>query len=309
MTIMEALRDVFGSALVEAGEKYRNVVSVSCDLKAATKQKLFFDKFEDRSFEVGIAEANAIGVATGLALSGYRPILSSFGAFLTGKNVEIRTSIAYNRAGVILVGTHGGLIGPDGATQSGLQDIAVMASMPSMSVFQPATPIEMRQMLDFACNSEGNIYLRVARNKVPELYDSDYVFIPGTGHRVRDGHDVVIFSSGPILHNCIAAAEALSEELSVAVCNIPSLKPLDRKFVASQVGTAKLLLSFEDHSVVGGLGSILALTLSELGLQVPFRAFGIDNTFICSGTPSELEMEFHLDKDSIAENVRQAYKF
>jgi transketolase len=134
---MISIRESFGKTLLDLGESDNNIVLVSCDLKVATKSDYFFQRFPERSFEVGIAEANAIGVAAGLSMSGYKAVLSSFGAFLTGKNVEIRTSIAYNNAPVVLVGTHGGLIGPDGATQSGIQDISVMRSMPRMKVFSP----------------------------------------------------------------------------------------------------------------------------------------------------------------------------
>ena len=138
---MESIREAFGQSLLELGKIDNKIALVSCDLKVATKSDIFFQRFPERSVEVGIAEANAIGVAAGLSMSGFKVVLSSFGAFLSGKNVEIRTSIAYNNAPVTLIGTHGGLIGPDGATQSGIQDLAVMRSMPNMKVFQPSTPI------------------------------------------------------------------------------------------------------------------------------------------------------------------------
>ena len=197
---MEAIRDAFGKAMVETGHRFPDVVAVSCDLKAATRLKLFFDAFPDRSFEVGIAEANGIGISAGLAMSGFRPFISSFGAFITGKNVEIRTSIAFNNAPVVIVGTHGGLIGPDGPTQAGLQDIAVMRSIPRFNVFQPATPIETRAIVLHVAGSRDIVYLRIARNVVPEIFESDYEFKPGRGRIVRPGQDLTIISSGPPVH-------------------------------------------------------------------------------------------------------------
>ena len=149
---MISIRESFGKSLLDLGDKDDKIVLVSCDLKVATKSDYFFQKFTDRSFEVGIAEANAIGVAAGLGMSGYKTVLTSFGAFLSGKNVEIRTSIAYNNAPVVLVGTHGGLIGPDGATQSGIQDISVMRSIPRIKVFQPSTPVLTGKILEHCIN-------------------------------------------------------------------------------------------------------------------------------------------------------------
>jgi transketolase len=143
------IREAFGQALLEAGREYKDVVVVSCDLKSATRTKYFFKVFPERSFEVGIAEANGLGISAGLALAGYRPFISSFGAFITGKNVEIRTSIAYNKAPVVIVGTHGGLIGPDGTTQAGIQDITTMRAMPNFVILQPASPLETRQIVKY----------------------------------------------------------------------------------------------------------------------------------------------------------------
>jgi transketolase len=304
---MEAIRDAFGKALVEAGSRYPVVVAVSCDLKAATRLQPFFKAFPERSIEVGIAEANGIGISAGLALSGYRPFISSFGAFLTGKNVEIRTSVDYNRAPVVLVGTHGGLIGADGATQAGLQDIAVMRSMPNMHVYQPATPVETAAMVDYVCRTREPVYLRIARSPVAELFGSDYEFVPGRGQVVREGSDVVVFSSGPPLHAALAAAAELEGEISVAVVNLPSLKPVDTELIVERAERAKLAISVEDHDIAGGLGGIVAEVMSERGAGVPLHRHGLRDTFIESGTPEELEEYFELDAAGITRVIRATW--
>jgi deoxyxylulose-5-phosphate synthase len=172
----KALRDIFGLELVNFAKKNKKILAISPDLKQATKLSYFFKEFPERSYEVGIAEANAVGIAAGLAMSGFRPVLASFGSFLTGKNVEIRTSIAFNKAPVILVGTHGGLIGQDGPTQAGLQDIAVMRSIPNVKVIQPSTPIEMKEALRVILKSKDIIYLRVSREATKEFFNDNHKF-------------------------------------------------------------------------------------------------------------------------------------
>ena len=149
MTVSISIREAFGKELVKLGKKNKNIVAVSCDLKDACKLSFFLKKFPKRSFEIGIAEANAVGIAAGLSMSGFRPFLASFASFITGKNVEIRTSISYNKCGVVIVGTHGGLIGPDGATQSSVQDIAVMRSLPYFEIIQPSSPLETKQIIAY----------------------------------------------------------------------------------------------------------------------------------------------------------------
>ena len=300
---MLALRDVFGDTLVSCGKKNKKLVAVSCDLKEATRLSKFFNAFPERSFEVGIAEANAIGIASGLALSGFRPVISSFGAFITGKNVEIRTSISYNNAPVIIIGTHGGLIGPDGATQSGLQDIAIMRTIPNMQVFQPSSPNQTKSIIEYVCETNDMVYVRVARNKVPEIYNNTYKFKPYSSHIVLPGEDITIFSSGPILHSCIKAAKELSSNISIKVCDIPSLKPVNKDFIIENSIKSNLIFTFEDHNIDGGLGSIVSEIITMNGIKKKVLRFGLDDEFIISGTPDELEKYFHLDSSSIKETI------
>ncbi len=302
---MEAIRDSFGKAVVEAGAKYPEVVAVSCDLKVATRMQPFFDAYPERSFEVGIAEANGVGICAGLALSGFRPFISSFGAFITGKNVEIRTSIAYNNAPVVIVGTHGGLIGPDGTTQAGLQDIAVMRSIPGFKVFQPATPIETAAIVDYAAKTRDPVYLRIARNEVPELFNGSYRFEPGRGQIIRQGKDMVIISSGPMLHAALECAEMFAASgTDITVVNLPSLKPVDAELILSCAKRARAVIAVEDHIIDGGLGSIVAEVVAEAGISVPVIRHGIKDVFVESGKPKELEALYGLDAKGIEGVVR-----
>ncbi len=305
---MEAIRDAFGKAMVEVGARCPDVVAVSCDLKGATKMLPFFKAYPERSFEVGIAEANGVSVAAGLALAGLRPFISSFGAFLTGKNVEIRSSIAYNQAPVVLVGTHGGLIGPDGATQASLQDVSVMRSIPGMKVYQPATPVETRAIIHHAADSRDMIYLRIARNEVPELFDpATHYFVPGRGFTVREGEDMTIISSGPPVHAALQAAAMLAPELSIRVVNLPSLKPVDKALILQCARETRLIVTVEDHDIAGGLGGIVAEIIAGAGLPCPVVRHGLDDVFISSCKPAELERQYRLDAPGVAEVVLEAW--
>lgn len=302
---MKALRDIFGLTLKNLGKKNKKLIGISCDLKAATKMSYFFEEFPDRSFEVGIAEANAISISAGLALSGFRPVISSFAAFITGKNVEIRTSLAYNDAPVVIIGTHGGLIGPDGATQSGLQDISVMRTIPNMKVFQPSSPIQTESILEYSCNVNDLIYIRIARNKVPEIYNDNYKFFPKDANIVHQGDDLTIFSSGPIVHSCIEAAKNLKKIISIRVCDISSLKPINEEFVIKNVNNSPFVFTFEDHNTDGGLGTIISEVLSKNGIGKKLLRFGLNDEFIVSGKPEELERHFMLDSEGIINTIKR----
>ena len=301
---MISIRESFGKTLLDLGESDNNIVLVSCDLKVATKSDYFFQRFPERSFEVGIAEANAIGVAAGLSMSGYKAVLSSFGAFLTGKNVEIRTSIAYNNAPVVLVGTHGGLIGPDGATQSGIQDISVMRSMPRRKVFQPFTPILTKKILEHCIGTDSPSYIRVARNEVPEIYSEQLSFVEGEPYLYGELSDNILISSGPMLHNCISASEAIfkSHNINIGVIDIPSIKPLNLNSLKKMLTGRKSIFTVEDHMIQGGLGSLIAESLSSMDISVPLFIKGLDS-FVGSGKPSELEERYSLDPMSITKFV------
>ncbi len=301
---MKSIRDAFGERLAEQGKINEKIVLISADLKVATKSNIFYENFPNRSFEVGIAEANAIGIAAGLGLSKYKPVLSSFSAFLIGKNVEIRTSIAYNNSPVVLIGTHGGFIGPDGATQSGIQDISIMRSMPRFKVFQPSTPILTANILDHCLEIDQPTYIRISRNVVPELYDENFFFVEGDPIIIQEFKDMCFFSSGPMVHNCCKASEILknNHNINLGVIDFPSIKPINENKIIEIFKNTKIVFTVEDHMKEGGIGSALCEILSKYNLDTKVYIIGL-NDFVSSGTPEELEKKYMLDPNSLSDFV------
>ena len=300
-----SIRDTFGKALENIGKTNQKVVAISPDLKQATKLSYFFLKYPERSIETGIAEANAVGISAGLALSGLRPVLASFGAFLTGKNVEIRTSIAFNKAPVVLVGTHGGLIGPDGTTQAGLQDISIMRSMPNMLVIQPSTNNETKGALKYFLSKKNKdiVYLRISREITKEFFPKKYKFKIGKIIPVLDEYkDAYVFTSGPLLSNCFEAIKGIKGK-KIGLGNLSSIKPIDIKSLRSIISKTSKIITFEDHTVYGGLGSAVNEAVNKLKCKVKIFNFGIDDIFTQSGSVPDLYKYYKLDEASIRKKI------
>ena len=251
-----ALRDAFGKALAKEAVKNKKLVAVSVDLKGACKLDYFFKNFPNRSFEVGIAEANSIGIAAGLSFEGFRPFIASFGSFITGKHSEIRNTISYNKASVVIVGTHCGLIGSDGATQSALQDIAIMTSMPYFEVFQPCTPLDTKEIIKYASKSKNPTYVRVPRNEIEELFGKKHKFKIGIPNEIIKGSDTLIISSGAMVSNCFKAIKKINHN-KTGLLNISSIRPLNKKKVLNIIKKYKKIIVVEDHYKIGGIGSIV----------------------------------------------------
>jgi transketolase len=306
-----ATRDAFGKALIAAGHKHKNVVVFSLDLKGATKTDGFLREFPERFFEMGIAEANGISTSAGMALLGFRPFISSFGAFITGRYDMIRQSVAGNRAGVVVVGSHAGLaIGKDGATQMGLEDIALMRVLPNMSVIQPADDLETYQVVEYLANNNSPCYLRICRQPVPRVHDKNYKFKFGKGVIIREGADLTIIATGGTVSPSIEAAQTLIEDgISARVVNISTLKPIDVELLYQCAEETSAILSVEDHSVIGGMGSAIAEALSQRdGKNVPFRIHGVPDVFGESGDPKDLYKKYLLDHEGIAKVARELFK-
>ena len=301
-----SIREAFGRELARLGKKNKKIVAISCDLKDACKLSFFFEKFPKRSFEVGIAEANAVGIAAGLSMSGFRPFLASFASFITGKNIEIRTSISYNKCGVVIVGTHGGLIGPDGATQSSVQDIAVMRSLPYFEIIQPSSPRETKQIINYSSLSKKPIYLRIARNEVTEFLPKNYKFKIGLPSLIKRGKRNLVISSGPILSNCFMAVKKLGN--NIGVLNLSSIKPLNEKYIIRILKNYKNIITVEDHSIIGGLGSIIAEIIAKNNLNKNLKIHGIKDDFVDSDTPSSLEKFYKLDIKSLEKIFKKFFK-
>jgi transketolase len=294
-----SLRDEFGLFLSKIGEKNKKIVAISPDLKQATKLSYFFKKFPKRSIETGIAEANAIGIAAGLALSGFVPVVASFGSFITGKNIEIRTSIAFNNAPVIIVGTHGGLIGADGPTQAGLQDIAVMRSMPLMSVVQPSSAIELRSALKFYIKKKQPVYFRITREYCREFFNKNYVFNEGQiSLIIKKTRRILVLTSGPLLQKCFDAIKNIDQK-EIGLGNVSSIKPINKKNLKNLVNKTKEIIIFEDHNIHGGMGSAILEKLAEIENKKKVTIYGLNDTFTQSDSPENLYKHYGLDIKSI----------
>jgi len=303
---MKATRDGFGEGLVELAKAREDLVVLSADLSKATRTSWFAQEFPERFFECGIAECNAIGIASGLSENGFYPVFSSFASFLTGKYDVIRVSAAYSNATMLLVGTHAGLaIGKDGVTQMGLEDVSLMRSMPNMKVYQPATSNQAIQMMREIVKTTGPSYLRIGRQPVPECFNAEDKIELGKAQIVLDSEDcdICFVTSGCILHDVIEAAEILASQGSkVSILNFHTIKPFDAKTLVEFAKKSKLVVSVEDHSIQGGFGSLVCETLSEKHPSQVLR-IGLEDVFPESAPPSDLYEKYGLNCSGIVRRV------
>jgi transketolase len=303
----KATRQAFGEALAEAGAENENIVALDADLSKSTMTKLFAAEFPERFFEFGIAESNMIGAAAGLALSGKIPFACSFACFLTGRYETIRISVAYSKAAVRLVGTHAGIgIGEDGNSQMGLEDVSIMRALPNMTVIQPCDEIETKQAVRYlVTHNDGPSYLRLTRQKVPDVNGGDYQFRWGKGVVLRDGSELTIFATGGVVANALAAADALAEEgIHARVVNIHTIKPIDEDLIVRCARETGALFTVEDHTVIGGMGGAVAEVVSRHA-PVPVYRWGLQNQFGESGSPEALYRKYELDPEGITSRVRE----
>ncbi len=297
----KSTRQAFGESLAAWGEKNPNIVALDADLAKSTKSELFGKKFPNRFFEMGIQEANMIGAAAGLAFAGKIPFLCSFGCFLTGRYDTIRLSVAYSGANVRLVGTHAGVgIGDDGHSQMGLEDITLMRALPTMGVFQPMDARETELIMNYLVEKwQGPAYLRLTRQNLPELmsmgeklgskWEAGKIF--KLTKAASGKKKIVAFASGAGTAEAIKASEILTERnssYSMSVYNVHSLKPFDDQGVIAAIKDANLVLTVEDHSVIGGLGSCVAEALATLDQHAKLIKIGVQDKFGESGEPDEL---------------------
>lgn len=302
----KATRQAFGESLARLGEQYPEIVVLDADLAKSTKSELFAKKFPNRFFEMGISEANMIGTAAGLSFTGKHPFLCSFGCFLTGRYDTIRLSVAYAQANVRLVGTHAGLgIGDDGFSQMGLEDLSLMRSLPTMGVFQPMDARETELIMDFLVKEwKGPAYLRLTRQNLPDLFPQGAKFQPTRLTEIESGGgkpEVICVASGAGVAESISAARLLQAQgVSMAVWSAHCLKPFDEERVLSWIGGPKLLVTVEDHSVIGGLGSCVAEALAKTAQHPPLVKFGVQDVFGESGEPAELFEKFGFSGQEIA---------
>ncbi|MBE5902630.1 MAG: transketolase family protein [Lachnospiraceae bacterium] len=301
-----ATRESYGNALVELGKAHDNVVVLDADLAGATKTSIFMKEFPERHIDCGIAEGNMMGIAAGLSTCGKVPFASSFAMFAAGRAFEqVRNSIGYPHLNVKIGASHAGIsVGEDGATHQCNEDIALMRTIPGMVVINPADDVEARAAVKAAYEHVGPVYMRFGRLAIPVFNDeATYKFELGKGITLREGKDVTIIATGLCVGESLQAAEILAKEgIDAEVINIHTIKPLDEKLVVESAKKTGKVVTVEEHSVIGGLGSAVCDVLSE---QAPTRTMkiGVNDTFGESGPAVELIKKYGLDSESIAKKV------
>lgn len=302
-----ATRESYGNALAELGKEHEDIVVLDADLAAATKTGVFKKAFPERHIDCGIAECNMIGVAAGLAATGKVPFASSFAMFAAGRAFEqVRNSVGYPKLNVKIGATHAGIsVGEDGATHQCNEDIALMRTIPGMVVINPSDDVEAKAAVKAAYEHQGPVYMRFGRLAVPVINDNeDYKFELGKGVVLREGKDVAIIATGLPVANCLEAAEKLAAEgIDAKVINIHTIKPLGEELIVAAAKDTGKVVTVEEHSVIGGLGSAVCDVLCE---QAPTKVLkiGINDTFGESGPAVELVKKYGLDADSIYEKVK-----
>lgn len=302
-----ATRDSYGNALVKYGAEYPNLVVLDADLAAATKTGVFKKAFPDRHIDCGIAECNMTGIAAGLATCGKIPFISSFAMFAAGRNFEqVRNSIGYPHLNVKIGATHAGItVGEDGATHQCNEDIALMRTIPGMTVIVPSDDVEAMEAVGAAIKMEGPVFLRFGRAAVPVINDRpDYKFEIGKGNLLREGKDVTIVACGITVSSALEAAQMLEADgISAEIINIHTIKPLDKDIIVASAKKTGKVVTAEEHSVIGGLGSAVCDCLCE-NLPTPVLKIGMQDVFGESGTAAALVEKYGLDGKGIYAKVK-----
>ncbi|MDD3741743.1 MAG: transketolase family protein [Bacteroidales bacterium] len=304
--IISPMKNGFGQALAELGEKNKNIVCLGTDITKSVGMNFFKDKFPDRFFSLGIAEQNTASVAAGLALSGKIPVFSTYAVFSSMRSADqIRVSICYNNLHVIIGGAHAGIsVGPDGATHQALEDIAVMRSLPNMTVLSPCDENQTKLATISAIKQiDGPCYIRYGREPVPNFTDPDDNFIVGKAKLLRKGKDISIIATGSMVYTALMVADELEKiGISASVLNIHTIKPIDSEAIIKVAQKTKKIVSLEEHQIFGGLGSAVAEVLSQ-NYPVKLKIIGMPDCFGESGNPEELLKKYGLDPKSIFEKI------
>ena len=307
--IKAATRDGYGKALVELGAINDKLVVLDADLAEATKTAMFKKAYPDRFFDSGIAEGNMIGVAGGLSTIGYTVFASSFAMFAAGRAFEqIRNTIGYPHLNVKIGATHAGIsVGEDGASHQCCEDIALMRAIPGMTIINPADAVEARAAVLAAAEYEGPVYMRFGRLAVPSIFDDSYKFEWGKAVVLSEGADVTICATGLMVNEAIEAKKILAEQgISAEIVNVHTIKPLDKETILRSSSKTGAVVTAEEHSVIGGLGSAVAEAVCEGGKPVPVVRLGVNDVFGKSGPAVELLHIFGLDAQNIVEKAKQA---
>jgi transketolase len=300
-----ATREAYGKALAELGDEIKDIVVLDADLSQSTKTAIFGERFPERFFNMGIAEQDMMGTAAGFATCGKIPYASTFAVFAAGRAFEqIRNSICYPKLNVKIAATHAGItVGEDGATHQSIEDIALMRSLPNMTVINPADAIEAKKAVRAAALYDGPVYLRLGRQAVDTIFDDGYEFKMGKGALLKEGKDVALIATGVMVGRALEAADNLKmQRIDAMVINISTIKPIDKAIIlkAAQCGA---IVTVEEHSIIGGLGSTVAEVLAE-GKPTIMKRIGINDEFGQSGKPEQLLEYYGLTAQNITETAK-----
>ena len=303
----KSIRSVFGKTLAELGKTNENIVVLDADLSCSTQTAIFAKEFPDRFFNCGIAEQDMIATAAGLASVGKIPFAASFAMFATGRTYDqIRNSVSYPEFNVKIVGTHGGVtVGEDGASHQALEDISLMRGIPNMSVIVPADCRECEQVIKFAAENYGPMYIRIPRTNVCDIFDESYEFDFCKARVLEEGTDVTVISNGETLAEVIEASENLKQQgYSVQIIHVPVVKPLDGATIIENVEKTRFVIVVENHSIIGGLGSRICELLSEY-YPLPVHRIGVNNEFGQSGKWDELLDYYGLSANKLEKTIKK----
>lgn len=302
-----ATREAYGKALVQLGKENENIVVLDADLSKSTKTADFAKEYKERFINVGIAEQNLMGLSAGLASYGKIPFASTFAVFATGRAFEIiRNSICYPNLNVKIAATHAGItVGEDGGSHQSIEDIALMSSLPNMTVIVPADEAETVQVIKEAARINGPVYIRLGRLAAEDIFDENYKFEVGKGVAVKEGNDITIVTTGLTTNIALEAAKELeNDNVNVRVIHMPTIKPIDEEILIKAAKETKCIITFEEHSIIGGLGDRVC-SVTSLKSPVKVRKVGIEDTFGQSGTPKELLQHYGLTKENIKNIVME----
>jgi len=302
-----SLRIAYGEALKELGAVNDKIVVLDADLSHATMTNIFAKEFPERFFNMGIAEGNMVLAAAGFAHTGLIPFVSTFAIFGAGRAFEqIRNSVCYSRANVKFALTHSGLsVGEDGGSHQAIEDIALMRTLPGMTIFVPCDPIETKKAVKAAVDIDGPVYIRIARPVVAHVTTEETPFEPGKAHTLKDGNDICIITAGLMVPIALEAASMLEADgISAAVVNMHTIKPIDKDMILKAASKYKGIVTAEEHSVIGGLGSAVAEVLAGNG-TAKFAMVGVEDKFGRSGSPKELFEQYGLTKENIYSSAKK----
>ena len=303
----KSLRLAYAESLVELAKTNNKIVCFDCDLANATQTILFKEKFPDRFFDFGIQEANMMCAAASFASTDFIPFVSTFALFGAGRAYEmIRNSICYENLNVKFGLTHAGIsVGEDGGSHQSIEDIALMRVLPNMTILCPADEIEMKKAVKAATEINGPVYIRASRPNQEIFTDENTPFTVGKANVLKEGKDVTIITFGLMIDEALKAYESLlNDDISTTIINMHTIKPIDKDIIVKYGNKSKLLLTVEEHSIIGGLGSAVAEVLAEENINVKFKRIGVNDVFGQSGSPKELFKEYGLTSDHIIKEVK-----